>query len=169
MDYSVGVEFTPLAAQNLPNPVSLTDLPNDLGTRVRIIPSDANPYSEYAYIYWVDMANIRRCRIVPIDYFLFMMQSNRPGINIQSASAVGLVYLNVPSTLSSMGEYLYAIDKNSFRVLYGVSENPILAALGYLEHKDPHPTTGEVSLNLCPRSALQRISRYDDCQARSRI
>ncbi|KAJ7039583.1 hypothetical protein C8F04DRAFT_1254859 [Mycena alexandri] len=49
----------------------------------------------YVRIYWVDLVNVHRCRIVPVQYFKALMKSNRPGVVVAKAS-LGLVYLTVP-------------------------------------------------------------------------
>lgn len=110
-------------------------------------------------MYWNDLGNTRRCRVVPVEHFKALLASKRPGVNIAKVG-LGLVYLMMPSGFSGVGEYLYAFDTQSFRVLHGVGEGdkPVGAVFGYFEEKAAHPNKG-VSAPLCPRSALKKLER----------
>jgi hypothetical protein len=108
----------------------------------------------YVYVYWVDLTNTRRCRVLPIAYFLSLLeQSKRPGVNIARAN-LGLVYLNMADGFTGTGELLYKFDLSTMNILYGVGElGRAFAIMGCFEHKDPvgHPSP---SVDICPRSAL---------------
>ena len=112
---------------------------------------------EYVRIYWVDLVNVRRCRIVPIQYFKQLLASNRPGVNIAKV-CLGLVYLNASPGFSSVGEYLYAPDMSTLRPLSFADGH--LGVLGRFEEKTPYRTTDgltSVEVDLCPRTLLKRI------------
>jgi hypothetical protein len=108
-------------------------------------------------IYWVDFANLRRCRVVPVHYFRQILASNRPGVNIATV-CLGLINLVTSPGFSSMGEYLYAPDVSTLRPLPFADGH--LAVLGYFQEKAPYkgadglPT---VQVDLCPRTLLKRI------------
>jgi hypothetical protein len=117
--------------------------------------------SAYVHIYWVDLANTRRCRIVPVEYFITLMsQSKRPGVNIAKVG-VGLVYLITSEGFSGIGEYLYALDPSSMRMLRGVgAAGDVLGILGRFEEKAASDPNGGVAVGLCPRTVLGKIIEY---------
>lgn len=111
----------------------------------------------YIRIYWVDFANVRRCRVVPITYFKQVLASNRPGVNIAKAS-FGLIYLIMTPGFSPFGEYVYALDMSTLRPLSFATGH--LGVLGYFEEKSPYQTADgltSVEVKLCPRTLLKRI------------
>lgn len=73
---------------------------------------------------------------------------------------LGLVYLMTANGFTGIGEYLYALDTSSFRVLHGVGEGdkPIGALFGYFQEKSANPTSG-VRVELCPRTVLNSLER----------
>ncbi|ESK84705.1 glutamine synthetase guanidokinase [Moniliophthora roreri MCA 2997] len=113
--------------------------------------------AKYVRIYWVDLANIRRCRLLPIKYFKELIRSNRPGVNVANVS-LGLIYLITPPSFSSIGEYLLAPELSTLRPLpfapghYGV--------LAHHEEKTPYAGPGgELTVDVahCPRTFLKRV------------
>ncbi|KAG7094107.1 hypothetical protein E1B28_007723 [Marasmius oreades] len=112
---------------------------------------------KYVRIYWADLANTRRCRLLPIKYFQKLIQSNRPGVNIANV-AIGLIYLITPPGFLSIGEYIYAPDLSTLRPLPFAPGH--LGVLGHLEEKAPYTgPDGKLTVHvpLCPRSLLKRV------------
>ncbi|KAJ7086094.1 hypothetical protein B0H15DRAFT_923266 [Mycena belliarum] len=143
MDYSHGVVYTPRSVQSRKGDGSSIDL--------------NAPGISYVRIYWVDLVNIRRCRIVPIEYFNALLKSNRPGINVAKA-ALGMVYLMIAPGFSSIGEYLYVIDLASLKPCPFAPGH--LAVLGQFEEKAAIPGADgnlSVKVDLCARTLLRRI------------
>jgi len=148
MDHSHGVTYT---VQNVSTkPLSVVDI---------------DPGIEYVYIYWVDLSNTRRCRVVPIEYFRRLMASKRPGVNVARV-VPALVYLNIPDGFSGVGEQLYALDKSSLRKLHGVGQRRVLGILGNFEEKTP-TQDGRVEVAHCPRTMLKRIT--DEIKTQSSV
>ncbi|KAF8505219.1 glutamine synthetase guanido kinase [Gautieria morchelliformis] len=142
MDYSHGISYTPANVRS-----SAADPPT--------LQSLESLNVSYVHIYWVDLANTRRCRIVPIEYFVALMNhSKRPGVNIAKVG-VGLVYLMTPEGFSGIGEYLYRLDRSTMRVLRGVGFGDVLGIMGRFEEKAAGPNGVEVGL--CPRTVLGKI------------
>lgn len=114
----------------------------------------------YVRIYWLDYTNVRRFRILPIEYFKALLNSNRPGINIAKA-AFGVVGFNVVPGFNFIGEYLYAIEAATLRPCPFAPGH--MAVFGRFEEKvaiegaDGRPS---VAVNLCPRTLLRRILEY---------
>ncbi|KAJ7575129.1 hypothetical protein C8J56DRAFT_901585 [Mycena floridula] len=110
----------------------------------------------YVHIYWVDLANTRRNRVLPLEYFLQLMKSNRPGVNIGQVG-LGLVYLMVPEGFSGIGEYLYVIDISTLRILRGVGPDggSVAAVFGRFEEKNAL-RDGPV-VKRCPRTLLGKL------------
>ncbi|KAJ3805737.1 hypothetical protein F5876DRAFT_81451 [Lentinula aff. lateritia] len=113
---------------------------------------------KYVRLYWVDLTNTRRCRVIPRDSFLQLMESNRPGVNVGQV-ALGLVYLTIAEGFHPIGEYLYVPDLSSLRILHGVGKSPIFGILGKFENKSPEGEKISVEVEMCPRTALSRIIR----------
>lgn len=115
----------------------------------------------YVHIYWVDLANTRRCRIVPVEYFITLMgHAKRPGVNIAKVG-MGLVYLIPSEGFSGVGEYLYTLDPSSMRILRGVGFGDVLGVFGRFEEKAAGVANG-VEVGLCPRTVLGKIVEYVD-------
>ncbi|KAF9457970.1 glutamine synthetase guanido kinase [Collybia nuda] len=127
----------------------------DTSKSAGVTAEEAIPYFSYVHLYWVDLANIRRCRIMPAEYFRELMRSRRPGVQIAKAS-LGLVYLMLAEGFSGRGEYLYTPDPRTMRVLRGVSAGDVLGVFGRFEEKDTRGRNG-VEVALCPRTLLGRI------------
>lgn len=83
------------------------------------------------------------------------MKTKRPGVNIAKVG-LGLVYLMMPDGFTGIGEYLYAVDPSTMRVLHGVSFEKVLGVFGRFEEKEPVGSDG-VQVGLCPRTLLSNI------------
>ncbi|KAJ7116391.1 hypothetical protein C8R44DRAFT_792392 [Mycena epipterygia] len=141
MDYSHGVVYTPQNVQPRKGDAQ------DLGSNV-----------SYVRIYWVDLVNIRRCRIVPVEYFKKLLKSNRPGVNIGKV-CLGIIYLTVAPGFLPVGEYLYTIDIATLKPCPFAPGH--MAVLGQFEEKTAIPGadgTPTVQVKLCPRTLLRRIT-----------
>ncbi|KAJ7352430.1 hypothetical protein DFH08DRAFT_740339 [Mycena albidolilacea] len=111
----------------------------------------------YVRIYWVDLVNIRRCRVVPIEHFKRLLQANRPGVNLAKV-CLGLVYLTAAPGFLPIGEYLYSIDVATLKPCPFAPGH--WAVQGFFEEKTPiQEADGSLSVrvNLCPRTLLRRI------------
>ncbi|KAJ6468420.1 hypothetical protein C8R45DRAFT_1018695 [Mycena sanguinolenta] len=111
----------------------------------------------YVRIYWVDLVNTRRCRILPLEYFKALLQSNRPGVNLTKV-CLGLVYLTTAPNFSPIGEYIYTLDTATLKPCPFAPGH--WAVLGQFEEKTPILSargTLSVEVNLCPRTLLRRI------------
>jgi hypothetical protein len=108
-------------------------------------------------IYWVDLVNIHRCRIVPIEHFRKLLATNRPGVNLAKVS-FGIVGLTVAPGFLPIGEYLYTFDMTTLKPCPFAPGH--VAILGQFEEKeavqgvDGSPT---ITVSLCPRTLLRRI------------
>ncbi|KAJ7746398.1 hypothetical protein B0H16DRAFT_964506 [Mycena metata] len=142
MDYSHGVVHTPKSV---------------LQGRKWDVKALDDPTVSYVRIYWVDLVNVHRCRIVPVDYFKRLLKSNRPGVVVAKAS-LGLIYLMVVPGFLPVGEFLYTLDLATLKPCPFAPGH--MAVLGQFEEKTAVPDdTGSLSVkvNLCPRSLLRRI------------
>ncbi|KAG7098495.1 hypothetical protein E1B28_000439 [Marasmius oreades] len=141
MEYNHGVSYKP---ENLEKTVFTLDKALQDGHK-------------YVRIYWVDFVNVRRCRVLPINYFKELVQAKRPGVNFAKV-ALGLIYLITPPCFTSIGEFYYALDLSTLRPLSFAPGH--LGLLGYVEEKTPYngpdgnPT---VQVPLCARSLLKRV------------
>ncbi|KAJ7650696.1 hypothetical protein FB45DRAFT_1077651 [Roridomyces roridus] len=140
MDYSHGVVHTPQSARSSPK-WGAKDLDN----------------CSFVRIYWVDLVNIRRCRVVTIEYFKALLQSNRPGVNM-TKTCLGLVYLMAAAGFSPIGEYIYTLDMSTLKPCSFTPGH--MSVVGQFEEKTPvQLPDGSLSLQvgLCPRTLLKRI------------
>jgi hypothetical protein len=116
--------------------------------------------AEYIRLQWVDLINNVRCRVIPVSYFLKLLQSPRPGVGVAKA-ALGLVYLMTASGFSAVGEYLYVPDMASLKYCpYAPDEASVM---GWFQEKSPVPGVDlrlSVEVNLCPRGILKSIVEY---------
>ena len=112
-------------------------------------------------IYWGDLINNIRVRIVAAPYFKKLLRSSRPGVSIAKIT-FGLVYLVPVPGFSGTGEYLYAIDLSTFKLCPFAPGHA--SVMGVFQEKTPVPTYG-LSVPLCPRSLLGRI--VEDARAKS--
>jgi glutamine synthetase len=110
----------------------------------------------YVRITWVDLINNIRYRVLPLNYFKRLLESDRPGISVASA-AFGLVTLQLAEGFTPIGEYLYVPDLNTLRVCsYAEGHASIY---GYFQEKVP-PPNGELEVELCPRTILKKVLQY---------
>lgn len=108
----------------------------------------------FVRVQWVDMTNIVRYRVLPLSHFQKLLQSSRPGITM-AKSALGLILDTIVDGFSPVGEYLYVIDTNSWRTCTYAPGHA--SVFGVFQAKCS--VTKEMSLPVCPRTALQRIVR----------
>lgn len=112
---------------------------------------------EYIRLQWVDLINNTRYRVIPIDYFAKILESNRPSISITKC-VLGLVFISLAPGFSSIGEYLYVPDMKTLRLCpYAPGHASVM---GYFEEKLPIKGPGgepTVKVPLCPRTTLKRI------------
>ncbi|KAK0188969.1 hypothetical protein F5146DRAFT_1002955 [Armillaria mellea] len=149
-DYSHGVQYSP--ATLAPTPVIKTDDLEGLGIIVHVIRMLA-----FVRLTWVDFTGVVRFRVIPLAYFLKMLQSPRPGVAIAEA-AMGLVYLHLADGFNPMGEYLYVLDLSTLRLC--PYEEGHASVLGWFQEKAPVLGADgnlTVAVDLCPRSTLQRV------------
>ncbi|KAJ7284618.1 hypothetical protein C8J57DRAFT_1289106 [Mycena rebaudengoi] len=145
MDYSHGIVYTPASVQSVNHP--------ELDVEAALEKHRAS----YVRIYWCDLVNVRRCRIVPVEHFKALLKSNRPGVTIAKA-CLGLVYLFLTPGFLPVGEYLYTIDLATLKPCPFAAGH--MAVLGQFEEKTAVVgVDGQVSVQveLCPRTALRRI------------
>ncbi|KAK7059078.1 hypothetical protein VNI00_001702 [Paramarasmius palmivorus] len=131
--------------------------PENLSASVYTLEHADKAGAKYVRIYWVDLANIRRCRLLPIQYFKELISSNRPGVNVANVS-LGLIYLITPPTFSAIGEYLYAPEIATLRPLPFAPGH--FGVLGHFQEKTPYAGPDgalTVDVPLCPRTVLKRV------------
>ncbi|KAF7430296.1 hypothetical protein PC9H_006000 [Pleurotus ostreatus] len=115
------------------------------------------PGIKYIRIQWVDLTNAICYRVIPISYFIKILQSPRPSISI-TKSILGLVHLTLAEGFSPIGEYLYVPDITTLK-LCGYAPG-YATLMGYFEEKSPKqnvPRSLEYKVDLCPRTILNRI------------
>ncbi|KZP25611.1 glutamine synthetase/guanido kinase, partial [Athelia psychrophila] len=112
---------------------------------------------EFVRIRWVDPTNIIRYRVVPIAYFDKLLETSRPGISIVKC-VLGMVFITLADGFSGIGEYIYAIDRQSIRLCpYAPGHASVM---GFFQEKAPVQGPDKqltVAVNLCPRTTLRRI------------
>ena len=113
----------------------------------------------FVRVTWVDLTNTTRMRVMPMAYLSQLAAARRPGVTMIRAT-FGAVGITLGEGFTSAGEYLYVLDMTSVRVCpYAPGHASIM---GYFEEKAP--VTGAdgmptVTVDLCPRTTLQRIVR----------
>ncbi|KAG6849645.1 hypothetical protein H0H93_006649 [Arthromyces matolae] len=111
----------------------------------------------YVRLQWVDLVNNIRCRVIPLDYFLKLLQSSRPGVGVAKI-AFGIVYLMAAEGFAPSGEYLIVPDLSTIRLApYAPGE---VVVLGWFKEKTPYPGIDNkltLDVPLCPRATLQRV------------
>lgn len=116
--------------------------------------------AEYIRLQWVDLINNVRCRVLPMSYFIKLLQSPRPGVGVVKIS-LGLVYLMSAPAFSPVGEYLYVPDMTSMkRCPYAPDEASVM---GWFQEKAPVIRADlqlTVEVDLCPRTILKRVVEY---------
>lgn len=108
---------------------------------------------QYVRLTWVDYACKTRFRVIPIAHLKRILGSPRPSIGLPK-SVLGLALGRRAVGFSSIGEYLYLPDMQSWRI--SGYEKGTATVMGWFEEKTPHPVLG-LSVPLCPRSILKRI------------
>lgn len=137
--YGYGVVYKPSSE----SPSPLKSDPEDLKRRG----------VKYIRLQWVDFINNVRCRLIPIDYFQKLLQSNRPGVGLTHA-VLGLVAVHVSPGFSGHGEYLFVPDMDSCRIATYAPNQAVVH--GWFQEKHPSPS-GDISVPLCPRGLLKRM------------
>lgn len=138
---SYGVQYT-VKSQRQP-PLNLEYLKN-IGIR-------------FIRVTWVDLINVIRFRVVPVDHFTRMLAGPRPSVSM-IRGALGMVGITLAEGFLSTGEHLYLPDMDSLRVCpYAPGHASVM---GWFEEKVPvlgvdRMPTFEV--DLCPRATLKRI------------
>jgi len=110
---------------------------------------------KYVRLQWLDVCNVMRGRIIPTPYFIKVAQSSRPAIAMPRA-VLSLIGQNTlaPGTSASV-EWLAIIDMSTLRAIpYSPGHASVFATF---ESKVPHPKTGALKLELCPRTALAKV------------
>ncbi|KAI5117124.1 hypothetical protein M0805_007971 [Coniferiporia weirii] len=145
---------------SLEHPTSLKDL-ESYGVR-------------FVRVTWVDFANSVRYRVVPIAYIRKLVAGgdksvdDRTSTNASEATKVnphggiqlakvslGLVHLAVADGFPIAGEYLYALDLTSARLLpYAPGHASVL---GWFEEKEVPSDATTFQVELCPRTLLRRV------------
>ncbi|KAK0467993.1 uncharacterized protein EV420DRAFT_1502262 [Desarmillaria tabescens] len=129
-----GVQYTPSTVSNAPR-IKAEDL-ETLGIA-------------YVCLTWMDLTSLVRYRVIPVSYFLKMLQSPRPGAAVGKC-ALGMVNGSIAEDFNLMGEYLYVIDPMTLRLCpyEGIaSKAPVLGPDGHLT----------LEVELCPRTTLHRV------------
>ncbi|THH03709.1 hypothetical protein EW145_g6067 [Phellinidium pouzarii] len=127
----------------------------------------------FVRVTWIDLANFVRYRVVPIAHFRkllayadkkkassvghtkTLMKSNPHG-GIQIAKVgLGLVYLAVADGFPISGEYVYAPDLSSARLLPFAPGHA--SVLGWFEEKEAPADAETFEAALCPRAILRKI------------
>lgn len=110
----------------------------------------------YIRFTWVDLSNTIRYRVIPIQHFLALTKSPRPGIAI-ARTAPGIVFNTSAPAFNSVGEVLYAPDMAS--VAWTPYAKGHASVMGWFQEKDANLEKGKVSKasGVCPRSLLKRI------------
>ncbi|KAF5385791.1 hypothetical protein D9615_002622 [Tricholomella constricta] len=132
-------------------------------TRAATIPvaklSDPQLNISYIRLQWVDLINNIRCRVIPLPYFLRLLESSRPGVGVAKV-CLGLVYLMTAPGFPPSGEYLYVPDLSTIRPCpYSPGE---VSVMGWFQEKTPYPGADNkltVDVALCPRATLRRVLR----------
>ncbi|KAL1739399.1 hypothetical protein HDZ31DRAFT_68975 [Schizophyllum fasciatum] len=150
-DFSHGVQYTP---ENI----------GDAGTGTLKVEELKEKGISYVRIQWVDFTNVVRLRVVPLAYFLKVLQSKRPGFGVAKAT-FGLVHLNMAEGTPSVGEYLVVPDLSTMRLCPYAPGH--VSVLSWIEEKAPPPDSDNVELSLCPRTILRRVLEgAEGCQAK---
>ncbi|KAG6919340.1 hypothetical protein DXG01_006886 [Tephrocybe rancida] len=111
----------------------------------------------YVRLQWVDLVNNIRCRVIPLPYFLKLLEASRPGVGVAKV-ALGLVYLMTAPGFAPSGEYLYVPDLSTIRICpYSPGEAVVM---GWFHEKTPYPGIDNkltLEVALCPRATLKRV------------
>ncbi|KAK0191284.1 hypothetical protein F5146DRAFT_1047990 [Armillaria mellea] len=114
----------------------------------------------YVRLTWMDLTSIVRYRVIPVSYFLKMLQSPRPGAAV-GKGILGAVNMDFAEGFFFMGEYLYVIDPTTLRLC--PYEEGVASVLGWFQEKAPvvgpdgDPT---LEVEACPRTTLCRVVEH---------
>ncbi|TRM67904.1 hypothetical protein BD626DRAFT_480146 [Schizophyllum amplum] len=140
-DFSHGIQYTP-------------DNVADVGLGTLKVEELADKGISYVRVQWVDFTNVVRVRVVPLSYFLKVLESKRPGFGVAKAT-FGLVHLNMAPGTPSAGEYLLVPDLSTIRLCpYAPGHASVL---GWFEEKSPPRGSNSVETSVCPRTLLKRV------------
>lgn len=118
---------------------------------------------KFIRVQWADLTNQVRCRLIPVNYMSKLLASPRPGITITKV-VLGAVELTIVPGFSSAGEYIYTIDRSTFRLCpYAPGHASVM---GFFQEKTPSPSYGLI-YPLCPRTLLKRV--VDDARREAGI
>jgi hypothetical protein len=169
-DYVHGVNYTPSTVRS-PSEYTIEKLQElDISkcSSILSIGCHSSP-AEYIRLQWVDYINNVRCRVIPMPYFVKLLQSPRPGVGVVKA-CLGLVYLMLAPAFPPVGEYLYVPDMASMKICpYAPGEASVM---GWFQEKAPVPRADSrlsVEVDLCPRGILKRVVEYVFRQSSSKI
>ncbi|KAI4520888.1 hypothetical protein K525DRAFT_239764 [Schizophyllum commune Loenen D] len=140
-DFSHGVQYTPANVA-------------DVGLGTLKVEELKEKGISYVRVQWVDFTNIVRMRVVPLAYFLKVLESKRPGFGVAKAT-FGLVHLNMAPGTPAAGEYLLVPDLSTIRLCPYAPGH--VSVLSWIEEKAPPPGSDSVELDLCPRTILKRV------------
>lgn len=153
-----GVQYTPSTVSNAAS-IKAEDL-ESLGIGNGLFGalwSSANWLQAYVRLTWMDLTSIVRYRVIPVSYFLKMLQSPRPGAAV-GKGVLGAVNMDFAEGFSFMGEYLYVIDPATLKLC--PYEEGVASVLGWFQEKAPvlgpdgDPT---LEVEACPRTTLCRV------------
>ncbi|KAK7062631.1 hypothetical protein VNI00_000119 [Paramarasmius palmivorus] len=137
--------------------------PSSLAARQPLAPESLKGNGiAYVRLQWLDLVNTLRERIIPISYFLKMLEASRPGVTMAKV-ALGLIYLNIAEGFSAIGEIVYVLDLSTLIQCPYEPDHAIV--LGWFQEKVP--VHGSVNSELCPRTALQRVAA--DAETRAKV
>ncbi|KAH9914329.1 FLU1-II [Fomitopsis serialis] len=108
---------------------------------------------KHVRVQFVDYSNTVRFWVLPVSYFKRICKLARPSMTL-SPVALAFVGIRFASGFNSMGECLFAIDLNSFRVCTYAPGHAVVST--WLQEKVPSPT-GALAIPLCPRTMLQKV------------
>ncbi|KAH9921782.1 FLU1-II [Fomitopsis serialis] len=108
---------------------------------------------KHVRVQFVDYSNTVRFWVLPVSYFKRVCKLARPSMTL-SPVALAFVGVRFASGFSRMGECLFAIDLNSFRVCTYAPGHAVVST--WLQEKVPSPT-GALAIPLCPRTMLQKV------------
>lgn len=104
---------------------------------------------------WIDLANLVRCRILPLAHFRALCESARPGITTPRATPAA-VFNHLTPPFTSVEEVLYVPDLSTVsRLPYAPTQASVL---GWFQEKDG--SMQDRAGQFCPRGLLNRVVEY---------
>jgi hypothetical protein len=109
---------------------------------------------KYIRLTWLDLHNVARCRVLSLDYFerLLETETGRPGVSLVGC-VLGLVGLKIVDGFPSAKCYLYVADLSSVRVCPYAPGHAML--FGWFQNTQVSPEE-PLEYDLCPRTLLAR-------------